>query len=221
MNRHDDLRRSRPFDDRAFLLLVAIVTVAFGWVVAPFFNAVFWSTVLAVLFMPLYRWFDDHDRSPRLAVGAYYARRHPRDRDRSNRFRQCGASAGSGEPRCARQVGRARLCGSVSGAPEAVAPVGCRICDALGGNGFVEHPQPRVRKLSRDVAGGRRACDERRPEHVWLLIAARTDALRALFSATGWHGPRAAHSRGRTAARGSAARSHEQIRHRDSRHRQR
>lgn len=56
MNRQDDLRRSRPFDDRAFLLLVAVVTVAFGWVVAPFFSAVFWSTVLAVLFMPLYRW---------------------------------------------------------------------------------------------------------------------------------------------------------------------
>ena len=55
MNRDNDLRRTRPFDDRAFLLLVVVVTVAFGWVVAPFFNAVFWSTVLAILFMPLYR----------------------------------------------------------------------------------------------------------------------------------------------------------------------
>ena len=55
MNRQDNPRRSRPFDDRAFLLLVVVVTVAFGWVVAPFFSAVFWSTVLAILFMPLHR----------------------------------------------------------------------------------------------------------------------------------------------------------------------
>jgi len=55
MNRPPPSRRSRPFDDHAFLLLVVVVTVAFGWVVAPFFSAVFWSTVLAVLFMPLHR----------------------------------------------------------------------------------------------------------------------------------------------------------------------
>ena len=55
MNRPPELRRARPFDDRAFLLLVAVVTLAFGWVVAPFFSAVFWATVLAILFMPLHR----------------------------------------------------------------------------------------------------------------------------------------------------------------------
>jgi predicted PurR-regulated permease PerM len=55
MNRLPEPPRARPFDDRAFLLLVAAVTVAFGWVVAPFFSAVFWATVLAVLFMPLQR----------------------------------------------------------------------------------------------------------------------------------------------------------------------
>ena len=55
MNRPNEIHRLRPFDDGAFLLLVVVVTVAFGWVVAPFFNAVFWATVLAILFMPLYR----------------------------------------------------------------------------------------------------------------------------------------------------------------------
>lgn len=55
MNRPPVSRRLRPFDDGAFLLLVVVVTVAFGWVVAPFFSALFWSTVLAILFMPLHR----------------------------------------------------------------------------------------------------------------------------------------------------------------------
>jgi len=55
MNRQDDVPRPRPFDDRAFLLLVIAVTVAFGWVVAPLFGAVFWATVLAILFMPFHR----------------------------------------------------------------------------------------------------------------------------------------------------------------------
>jgi predicted PurR-regulated permease PerM len=45
----------RPFDDRAFLLLVVAVTLAFGWILAPFFGALFWATVLAILFMPVHR----------------------------------------------------------------------------------------------------------------------------------------------------------------------
>ena len=55
LNPPQQSRRARPFDDRAFLLLVAVVTIAFGWVVAPFAGALFWSTVLAVLFMPVHR----------------------------------------------------------------------------------------------------------------------------------------------------------------------
>ena len=38
-----------------FLTLLAAVTVAFAWVLAPFFGAVFWAMVLALLFTPLYR----------------------------------------------------------------------------------------------------------------------------------------------------------------------
>jgi len=38
-----------------FLTLLAAVTVAFAWVLTPFFGAVFWATVLALLFAPLQR----------------------------------------------------------------------------------------------------------------------------------------------------------------------
>ncbi len=38
-----------------FLALLAAVTVAFGWILLPFFGAVLWSVALAILFTPLYR----------------------------------------------------------------------------------------------------------------------------------------------------------------------
>ena len=45
------------FSDKAFLVLVVAVSLAFVWIVWPFFGAVFWATVLAILFAPLYRQF--------------------------------------------------------------------------------------------------------------------------------------------------------------------
>lgn len=40
---------------KTFLLLIILVSLAFGWVLLPFFGAVFWAAVLAVVFMPVYR----------------------------------------------------------------------------------------------------------------------------------------------------------------------
>lgn len=38
-----------------FLLLLSVVTLAFGWVLAPFFGAVFWAITLAMMFDPIYQ----------------------------------------------------------------------------------------------------------------------------------------------------------------------
>jgi len=38
-----------------FLLLLTLVTIAFGWILLPYSGAVFWGMVLAILFAPLYR----------------------------------------------------------------------------------------------------------------------------------------------------------------------
>ncbi|MDQ3267921.1 MAG: AI-2E family transporter, partial [Pseudomonadota bacterium] len=46
---------SSEFQKKAFLLLLTTVSIAFGWIVWPFFGAVFWGTVLAIMFTPLYR----------------------------------------------------------------------------------------------------------------------------------------------------------------------
>lgn len=40
---------------KTFLLLLITVTIAFLWILLPFYGAVFWGTVLAILFAPLYR----------------------------------------------------------------------------------------------------------------------------------------------------------------------
>ncbi len=40
---------------KAFLLLLVLVTIAFGWILMPFFGAIFWGAVLAILFAPFHR----------------------------------------------------------------------------------------------------------------------------------------------------------------------
>ena len=45
----------RTREDKIFLLLIVAVSVAFAWVLSPFYGAVLWAIVLAILFAPLYR----------------------------------------------------------------------------------------------------------------------------------------------------------------------
>lgn len=40
---------------KTFLLLLVLVTVALGWILMPFFGAIFWGAVLAILFAPFHR----------------------------------------------------------------------------------------------------------------------------------------------------------------------
>ena len=42
-------------EDKTFLLLVVIVSLAFAWILIPYYGAVFWATVLAIVFAPTYR----------------------------------------------------------------------------------------------------------------------------------------------------------------------
>jgi predicted PurR-regulated permease PerM len=46
---------ARPLEDKAFLLLIVAVSLAFAWILLPFFGAVLWGTVIATLFVPLQR----------------------------------------------------------------------------------------------------------------------------------------------------------------------
>lgn len=42
-------------EDKTFLLLVIAISLAFAWILWPFYGAVLWATVLAIVFAPLYR----------------------------------------------------------------------------------------------------------------------------------------------------------------------
>lgn len=46
---------SSRVEQHAFLTLLVAVTLAFGWILLPFYGALFWAVVLAVLFAPLQR----------------------------------------------------------------------------------------------------------------------------------------------------------------------
>ena len=45
----------RGLEDKTFLLLVAFVSLAFIWILWPFFGAVLWGIILAIVFTPMYR----------------------------------------------------------------------------------------------------------------------------------------------------------------------
>ena len=38
------------------MLLLVAITLAFAWILWPFYGAIFWATVLAIVFAPLHRW---------------------------------------------------------------------------------------------------------------------------------------------------------------------
>lgn len=45
----------RTIEDNAFLLLIIAVSLAFFWILLPFYGAVLWGIVIAILFVPLHR----------------------------------------------------------------------------------------------------------------------------------------------------------------------
>ena len=62
---HNPMQR---LEARAFLLLLAASSVLFGWLLLPFFDVLFWSVVIAVLFSPVNaRLRDRHGMHPNMA----------------------------------------------------------------------------------------------------------------------------------------------------------
>ncbi|WP_407297218.1 AI-2E family transporter [Stutzerimonas zhaodongensis] len=42
-------------EQKVFLSLLVVVSIAFGWILYPFYGAVFWAVILAIIFSPLQR----------------------------------------------------------------------------------------------------------------------------------------------------------------------
>lgn len=47
---------TRTVKDNSFIVMVVLVTIAFIWLLLPFYGAVLWAVILALLFNPLQRW---------------------------------------------------------------------------------------------------------------------------------------------------------------------
>ena len=43
-------------EDATFVVLVVVITLAFGWLMTPYFGAILWGLVATIVFGPLYRW---------------------------------------------------------------------------------------------------------------------------------------------------------------------
>jgi predicted PurR-regulated permease PerM len=48
-------QRKLGLEDGGFLALVLVVSLAFAWLLTPYFGAILWGVVVAILFTPLYR----------------------------------------------------------------------------------------------------------------------------------------------------------------------
>jgi len=46
----------RGLEDNTLLVLIIAVSLAFAWILWPFYGAILWAVVLAIVFAPLYRW---------------------------------------------------------------------------------------------------------------------------------------------------------------------
>lgn len=51
------------FQQKVFIWLLALVTIGFGWILAPYGGAIFWGVILAILFAPVYRWLLQRTRN--------------------------------------------------------------------------------------------------------------------------------------------------------------
>ena len=68
----------RGLEEKTFLLLVLAVTIALVWIVSPFFGAILWSVVVAILFAPmqrrlLHRWPGKSNRAALITLLAVIA----------------------------------------------------------------------------------------------------------------------------------------------------
>ena len=72
---------SPALEDRAFLLLLIAVSLAFAWIIWPLFGAVLWAVILAIVFAPVFRRLLRSLRRRRTPAALRHARGHPGARD--------------------------------------------------------------------------------------------------------------------------------------------
>ena len=59
---------SSYLEHRALLLLLLAASAALGWILLPFFSAILWGFIIALLFTPWYQWLLPRMRARRTAA---------------------------------------------------------------------------------------------------------------------------------------------------------
>jgi predicted PurR-regulated permease PerM len=54
-----DGKRESALQNKTLLVLIAVVSLAFAWILWPFYGAILWATILAIVFAPVNRWLLD------------------------------------------------------------------------------------------------------------------------------------------------------------------
>jgi predicted PurR-regulated permease PerM len=54
-----DETRGQTFGDKTLIVLIVAVSLAFAWILLPFYGAILWATILATVFAPTQRWVLD------------------------------------------------------------------------------------------------------------------------------------------------------------------
>ena len=61
--------RKGALQDKTFVFLLVAVSLAFAWILLPFYSAVLWAVILALVFSPVERWFNNRlPNQPNLAT---------------------------------------------------------------------------------------------------------------------------------------------------------
>jgi predicted PurR-regulated permease PerM len=64
----DGSNNSGTLEDRLFLALILVVSLAFAWIVIPIYGAILWGIVIAIIFSPLHNRILVYARRPNLAA---------------------------------------------------------------------------------------------------------------------------------------------------------
>lgn len=59
----------KKFQTVVFFTLLGIIILLFGWMIMPYVYPLFWATVIAIIFRPVYNWLKKKTKNPRLSAG--------------------------------------------------------------------------------------------------------------------------------------------------------
>lgn len=66
-----DEQNSGASENRALLPMMVLVTLALGWILVPFYGAIMWGAIIAMLFMPAHRRLMGHYKLQRTSAALW------------------------------------------------------------------------------------------------------------------------------------------------------